>query len=947
MRSWVMTNLTAKEQDLLKRVEENKDLRPLFFQKVQGLKWFDALYEKGYFNPANNPKPVPAKEEGYMNIPNWAITDYLVKTSPELSDDGNAKYSEQFLQILLDTTNHAKENNYSNYRTWWKFAEIVTLIPNRFIAIEDIKIIDYWLDDKFERGLVAQVIGEKWLPKLLETNDQHALNLSLKILEYLYKVINIDEKWGDRTRREATLRFDYHYAQKITEKVADLAGLKLGQKAVLLFDTQLKFVVDDQENNSWSAVWRPAIEDHTQNKHRDDVENILVHAYRNALHSFIKAYPDEAYGLVGQMLDSDYQIIHRLAIHSINSNCLLLSGMIDILLNDKYLESNYRHEMWHFLNQNYQKLNEQQKKKTLSLISNIVRLDDDGKTHEGGTAYNKAIWLAAIRKHGDNEENLYQKNIEIAKTEPEHPDFSSYMSVGWGGNGSPISLEELQSLSVNDLVETIRDYKDPGVFLEPGMEGLVKVLRQLIKSEPLKFYLHLNKFADLDLAYIHEVIEAYAELWNENTKLPWDDLWGELLQFCLSVIKQERFWSQENTKEQKHFVANRYWVVSGIGRLIQAGTQSDDHAFGEEYSTTSEEIITLILDKEEGNEFKIDSDAVSISINSPRGHCLEALINLTLRLCRLTDKRNNKDHSEIWKHFQPRFESELQRADGESPEYEFSTLVTNYLPNFLYMSKDWITDNLHRIFDQENYMKWLCAMQGYAYVGTVYEGIYQYLKEHGDLLKVLDDDNLKDKVEEKAIQNIFVAYLNDFENTDDKNSLVNTLILRNDSKEISKLIWFIWTLRKKDDDNLRNKVYEIWPKILKNIDTETREGRRIASSLCQWSVFVDHIDDDRRNLLLSIAPYADESHNSYELLTNIADISKSQPLEAYAIWMKMLEGSTPDYPEDAIRQILTSLVNEGPEGIRMARQIESEYLRRGIERPSIWLKDIRKQLIAD
>ena len=572
-------------------------------------------------------------------------------------------------------------------------------------------------------------------------------------------------------------------------------------------------------------------------------------------------------------------------------------------------------------------------------------MDDDGKNHEGGTAYNKAIWLAAIRKHGDIEENLYQQNIEIAKTEPEHPDFSSYMSVGWGDSGSPIPLEELQSLSVNDLVETIRDYKDPGVFREPGMEGLVKVLRQLIKTEPLKFYLHLNKFADLDLAYIHEVIEAYAELWNENTKLPWDDLWGELLQFCLSVIKQDRFLHQENTKEQKHFVANRYWVVSGIGRLIQAGTKSDDHAFGEEYSTTAEEIITLILDKEKGNEFKTDSDAVSISINSPRGHCLEALINLTLRLCRLTDKRNNKDHSAIWNHFQPRFDSELQRADGESPEYEFSTLVTNYLPNFLYMSKDWITDNLHRIFDQGNYMKWLCAMQGYAYVGTVYEGIYQYLKEHGDLLKVLDDENLKDKVEEKAIQNIFVAYLNDFENIDDKNSLINTLILRNDSKEISKLIWFIWTLRKKDDNNLRNKVYEIWPKILKNIDTETREGRRIASSLCQWSVFVDHIDDDRRDLLLSIAPYADESHNSYELLTNIADISKSQPLEAYAIWLKMLEGSTPDYPEDAIRQIFTSLVNEGPEGIRMARQIESEYLRRGIERPSIWLKEIRQQPI--
>ena len=66
-----MTKLSAKEQDLLQRVDEKEDLRPLFFRKVKGLKWFDTLFERDYFSPEANPKPEPSKEEGYVNIPLW------------------------------------------------------------------------------------------------------------------------------------------------------------------------------------------------------------------------------------------------------------------------------------------------------------------------------------------------------------------------------------------------------------------------------------------------------------------------------------------------------------------------------------------------------------------------------------------------------------------------------------------------------------------------------------------------------------------------------------------------------------------------------------------------------------------------------------------------------------------------------------------------------------
>lgn len=938
-----MSKLSAKEQDLLQRIDEKEELRPLFFRKVKGLKWFDSLSEHNYFNPEANPKPVPAEEEGYVNIPNWHALDYLVKTASELNDKKNKEYSEKYFQIIVIATNYAQKNKFSNYRTWWKFAEIISQIPYKSIPIEEIDIIDYWLDDKYENGLVAQVIGEKWLPSLLQNDDEHALQLSASIIDILYKVIFTGRKYGEINKQKASFRFDYIFAQKINEQTTKLAGEKLKLKVIQIFHKYLVSILEKLNNDLWSSLWQPTIEDHEQNKYRNDAENVLIQAYRDSLYGYIRINPDAASEYVKSMLMSKYQTIQRLAIHMICENYNLFADSIDQLLNNKYLDSNYQHEMWHFFKKIYPNFSSSQKEKVLELISSITRHDNKGKYHAGATAYKKAVWLSAIKEHGDREADLYLESIAIAKTEPDHPDFSSYMSAGWRELKSPKTIEELQALPIDELVHELENYKDPGRFDDPGLEGLLKVFKQLIKTDPINFYINLDKFLKLDLAYIYEIIEAYRELWTEKSNIPWDGIWQKLLEFCSAVIGQRQFWSTENEKQREIFIANRYWIVSSIGRLIEAGTKSDEHALDEKHLPAAEAILVSILNREVGDEYKENSDAVSISINSPRGHCIEALINLTLRSCRITDKNNNKDHSKVWSNFKHLYDSELDRADSENPEYEFATLVTYYLPNFLYMSEQWVLENLNRIFNQNNYLKWLCAMQGYAFVRERYQEIYKYLKEHGDLLKVLDDENIRDKVEEKAIQNIAVAYINDFESFEGENSLINVLISRNDHEEISHLIWFMWTLREKCNEKFKNKIYELWPKILVNIDFSKREGRETASQLCHWAVFVDHVDEGRQILLLAIASYSHESHNSYELLESISEISEQQPFEAHEIWMEMLKGSTPDYPEQAIRNIISNLLNKGPEGLLKAREAVSEYLKNGNDRPSLWLKEIRHE----
>ncbi len=146
-------------------------------------------------------------------------------------------------------------------------------------------------------------------------------------------------------------------------------------------------------------------------------------------------------------------------------------------------------------------------------------------------------------------------------------------------------------------------------------------------------------------------------------------------------------------------------------------------------------------------------------------------------------------------------------------------------------------------------------MNGYAYIGTVHEKIYNHLKKHGHFIRALDDKNIKKRVYGKIIQNIAVGYINNSEKLENESSLVHQLLVRRKYKELSQLIWFFWVQRKDGDENIRAKVFELWPRLLDVIDTNSREGRQLASKLCDWSIFVDEVNLGNKHLILAVAPF--------------------------------------------------------------------------------------------
>ncbi len=87
-------SLSGKQLSAIQRTKRRPELQSLLFQKAKGLAWFDEFEKEGFLNPENHPRPVPAKQEGYVVVPLWPITEYLVTVSSELNVSGNERYAQ-------------------------------------------------------------------------------------------------------------------------------------------------------------------------------------------------------------------------------------------------------------------------------------------------------------------------------------------------------------------------------------------------------------------------------------------------------------------------------------------------------------------------------------------------------------------------------------------------------------------------------------------------------------------------------------------------------------------------------------------------------------------------------------------------------------------------------------------------------------------------------------
>jgi hypothetical protein len=919
--------LSAKQRSALQRVIDDPELQPWLFKKVDKTIWFDAFVDQGLFSPELNPKPIKTKKNTF-HVPSWPITEYLVSSSTKIKEENDKKSASKYLTLLKDVTQYAIENNYSNHRTWWQFSKVLRNLPLDTISIDDIRCVRYWLEDNFDKYLVGKEVSE-WIVVLVNNKDGHSRSLALWLLDALFTIGSVEDKYSTN-RKEAILQLDSYQAEEFVNKSAIELGNQLGWAAVELFKKKFTEVLEINSNDKWSNVWRNAIAEHKQNSRNDDADDIVLKLFRDSLIGYFQSNQTaESNEKLIAIISSDFQTIKRIGIY-VASECFenISKEVIDLVIDRNHFNDKYRHELWHFLNKHFTKLNEAQQTSVIESISGLmVTNDETGAIEDKPTAYKQSNWYAAIKEVSELANANYQKCIQITGVEPDHPDFSSYMSGGVVVNESPLTVTELAVMLEEPmkLLKFLNEYDHVGHFDEPGIEGLVETFGALVSLEDCTVLNNLKHFIDLKPHYLNKIFSSYSQLWSGKSHRALDNLWPKLIDFAHTLFKQDSFWQTPENNDSSPFIGDKNWVVSSYCRLVESGCEKDERAFDINLSDTVKSTLELLLERVNGRDFDNDSDAVSIAINSPRGRCLEAYLKLALYQCRNV-KNDDDERQNIWAEYEPVFSNELNKP-ATANEYEFITLVVMYVLNFSYLSKKWTSENLDKMFGEVNSLQWLCAVQSYTYVGQLIPEIHKIFKANNFYVAILDNRNLKDTVKARYIEYMCIAHIHKIENLDDDDSVVQLLLKRKNDNELSKMIWFLWSIRNKDNDVTQKLIFDLWPKLVELIGKQTTEQRPLASKLALWAEYIKNLDEQSKLWLCEVAPFVQDDHNGMSFMKQLARMSDTAPIDTADIWKATLVNPFYMYDLKPLEQIFKNLIAIGKEGKDAASEIAGVYIK--------------------
>jgi SIR2-like domain len=167
----------------LRLVRNRPGLASYFVNSLRDLVWFGDLDHAGHFGMEHNPgvKVVEGERGTTYQAEGWPALRYLEQIAASAQGDQASRIVAIVREVSLD----AHQRRLDNWRTWWSLATILSELPLDVITDHDIEIVRSWLAGRLESNMVGQELGEKLLPRLLESSEPANWNKAMSLVDAL------------------------------------------------------------------------------------------------------------------------------------------------------------------------------------------------------------------------------------------------------------------------------------------------------------------------------------------------------------------------------------------------------------------------------------------------------------------------------------------------------------------------------------------------------------------------------------------------------------------------------------------------------------------------------------------------------------------------------------------------------------------------------------------
>lgn len=173
----------SQRQSAIKLVMKKPELTAYFLNSLKSPIWFDDLETAGFFQTKHSPgvKSVQQSEGTMYQADVWPALRYLENIASHIAPNK----AERIAAILRSVDSDAKQRKLDNWRTWWSLATILSRLPLEIINESDIELTRTWLLGRFEASMVGHELGQKLLPRLLDSSDTINSKKALKLVDVL------------------------------------------------------------------------------------------------------------------------------------------------------------------------------------------------------------------------------------------------------------------------------------------------------------------------------------------------------------------------------------------------------------------------------------------------------------------------------------------------------------------------------------------------------------------------------------------------------------------------------------------------------------------------------------------------------------------------------------------------------------------------------------------
>lgn len=909
--------LTVKRKWFLQRMTQGDEHAKwgfeLLLKRPDFADFFDHLNEVELFKPKCNPAPVPA-DPGYVRIPYWPALDYLRACAKQAGERSDTELARKIM-IVVGAVSRAREADGSvrdNYHTYRVFAEILGLLPTSAITTEDLGLIPGWLESKFDRGMVGHALDTGALRNCLASASPGDWNKACLILRYCTAIRWVNERELGENRRKPVTVVDDYWLKELIEHHASSLGAKAGRVASEIFLERIREVFQEGGRDRAAWLWRPAIENHPQNRSWNGLENRFIEGLRDVLLSWVDHYIDTARPFIEVLLREQVEIVRRIAIFIVGQRWALLRNLYASTLGPRLFDAGHVHELYYLLRAHFDEFTEPEKAATIEAIRSLPR-PSRGEDPDRLLKRIQRDWLSAVTGKGYQPAESWFGELMSDQTlgaPSEHPDFHSYME-SWSGPGlTPYRVQELLAFAENGtLIDRLNAFQQTDSWRGQTTRALADTLEEAVSLNPGMFQSITSTFLHAKRPFQYAIINGFKRAWEASPEkyatLDWERTWNSLVDFFEQLIGTPAFWT-EKAVEDRDLTPNRDWIPPVIAEFLRVGTRSDDRAYSPNLLPRTWSLIGILLEHAEAVDEPRD-DAMTQAINSSKGKVIEALFSHVLRTCRLSDRASG-GHADTWVPMKPVFDQEVAKC--KNANYEFSTLAANYIANIDYIDHNWLRDNLKGLFPFDFLNNFHCALEGLAYAPAT-RSVYSLLAEGRILDFGLRQEAKGRHARKKIVERIALAFLWEDEELDGPR--FSYLFEAGRIDDLEQATTFFWSASNQDlSDSQVERILSFWERCVAWTLQAAKPPEELLSKLGRLSRYIKAVGEREQPWLLAVAPYVHIGYDAdyfIEELERLVDIS---PENVNAVLGKLLETCIPTFDYgDKLKSLLRKLAAQG------------------------------------